>query len=454
MTTPAAHPRKGSAQEGFVLVGVIVFTLALTILSLSLFSLSGFEAQFWNHSMEEEQAFYYAVGGLERAKMILAAKDSLALVAVPPGNPVEGVVYARALQIKGINEDSTRYVKWDPESLITIRAQAVYKRARRTVEAQYAPSKQGDMYRYLISVSSPINTAIKVRGVYYEDNSATDDRMHHTAFTGSVWQANTSQASIDSWRDSVASPMGPGNLVNVRTGGALPRPDLNTYWSRYGSAEPIVKSNGDILSLDAGAAPGAVKYFREAPPSYSDLPTTQWGVNRSDVTLDVRGIAVWMLNRGVRCAGRVTVRQDPPGPGPHALIIVARPNSPQDPDEPPEAGIAFVGSATFAAMGYPPVPTFLVSDGCVSLEQKKMPSTPSNSYYLSIYANNVVIMGPRGSIANPVNAPHMELKHPISIATNTLLDVLYNLGVLPNTTAGQRASFQQKPGRWREIPPN
>ena len=54
--------------------GVVMFVLALTILGISLFGLSSYEAQFFGTSSDGSQAFYSAVGGIERAKFVLARK--------------------------------------------------------------------------------------------------------------------------------------------------------------------------------------------------------------------------------------------------------------------------------------------------------------------------------------------------------------------------------------------
>ena len=44
MTPRDRSPRHG--ESGFVLIGVVIFVLALTIIGISLFSLSSYEAQF------------------------------------------------------------------------------------------------------------------------------------------------------------------------------------------------------------------------------------------------------------------------------------------------------------------------------------------------------------------------------------------------------------------------
>lgn len=450
MTTPAALGRKqGAAQEGFVLVGVIVFTLALTILSLSLFSLSGFEAQFWNRSLEEEQAFYYAVGGLERAKMVLAATDDLDQVRIPAGQSVEGVDYVSAVQNEDKPDqiDSTGSVAWYEDSVITIRARAVYKRAKRMVEARYAPSRPENPYRYLMSISSPAARAMSVHPV----DDGGQDRTAQTAFVGivspltppAIWQNSADEA----WRDSVMHPEGPGALVILRRGGVA-RPDVDGFLSRYYDASvdtPQDESSGStyILGFDATGLP--YKFFRDYPPGFPAPPDPDWSFNwkdSGDLTIHVGGIVIWMLPDGVRIQARVNVAQYAKAVNQQtALIIVAGPGT--DPAR-PGTGIAFVGGMTSLEAS-----TFLVSNGRVSLEHEYNPDRTTESSFLSIYADKVSIMGPRSQ--------YMKLRHPTSAVQHLaggLLDILYENDLLPNSDVAVGVSFRQIPGRWREIPTN
>jgi hypothetical protein len=92
----SSHRAVRDDGRGFVLVGVAMFILVLTIVGLSLFSLSGFESQFMNKSMHYSQAFSAASGGLERARFALLATHRLE--SVQQDLPREGVIYARAVQ--------------------------------------------------------------------------------------------------------------------------------------------------------------------------------------------------------------------------------------------------------------------------------------------------------------------------------------------------------------------
>ncbi len=58
--TPATRP-----ERGFVLVAVVMFVLALTILGFSLYGLSSYEGQFLSRSLATQQSLYRAEGGQE-----------------------------------------------------------------------------------------------------------------------------------------------------------------------------------------------------------------------------------------------------------------------------------------------------------------------------------------------------------------------------------------------------
>jgi hypothetical protein len=59
----ALHLESRPSGHGFVLVGVVMFVLALTILGLSLYGLSTYEGQFFTDTQSEEQALFQAEAG-------------------------------------------------------------------------------------------------------------------------------------------------------------------------------------------------------------------------------------------------------------------------------------------------------------------------------------------------------------------------------------------------------
>ena len=71
MRRPLPQPRRD--ERGFILVGVVTFMLALTILGLSLFALSSYEAQFFFASASREQSLQRAESGMELVKALISS---------------------------------------------------------------------------------------------------------------------------------------------------------------------------------------------------------------------------------------------------------------------------------------------------------------------------------------------------------------------------------------------
>ena len=126
--------RCAASERGFVLVGVVMFVLALTILGLSLFALSSYEAQFQTSSYLSGQAFNVAQSGVEHVKFVLAHKKRLQDVrtSLYPN----GVVYARARCLNGeFVPDSVGKVEDLPDGAqLEIRVLANLNGERRMVE--------------------------------------------------------------------------------------------------------------------------------------------------------------------------------------------------------------------------------------------------------------------------------------------------------------------------------
>src|SRR6476646_7178158 len=147
MRRPLAPSRDPSRSSGFVLVGVVIFVLALTILGLSLFSLSTYEADFFGRSSDQAQAFYSALGGIEWAKFMLLQKGNLASVGIPskvvPGTvpPMPDIVYVRVSryprQVPPANSDTTGGVPWGQP--VDIRVLAVHNGERSMIEQRFIP---------------------------------------------------------------------------------------------------------------------------------------------------------------------------------------------------------------------------------------------------------------------------------------------------------------------------
>src|SRR6185436_10383002 len=136
--------------RGFVLVGVVMLILALTILGLSLFALSSYEAQFFNRSLYEHEALQAAVGGLERAKYVLAVPPITNLENVQTNLPLEYVTNALAVQEQHGDSLSSGPVDWSASANpVRISVTAVYKGVSRTVEGTFLPRKSPNWYKRL-----------------------------------------------------------------------------------------------------------------------------------------------------------------------------------------------------------------------------------------------------------------------------------------------------------------
>ncbi len=180
-------------SQGFVLVGVVMLVLALTILGFSLFSLSGFEAQFFGGAMHETQAFYDATGGIDRAKFVLENTGNLA--SVKQDLPLEGVVWASARYVE--SGDSTRDVDWDDATkLIQIRVVAEERGLRKVLEANFTPGSQHSVYENTLVTNGNIaflsdhdSWQIHPQGSFHHDSGEPYGRVQLNPNTYVAWDS-------------------------------------------------------------------------------------------------------------------------------------------------------------------------------------------------------------------------------------------------------------------------
>ena len=93
-------------ERGFILVGVVTFMLALTILGLSLFALSTYEAQFFYSSAAREQSLQNSESGMEVVKALLdAAPAQLQVAHLAEGQ--SGITRAIAFQQRSASAADT-----------------------------------------------------------------------------------------------------------------------------------------------------------------------------------------------------------------------------------------------------------------------------------------------------------------------------------------------------------
>jgi hypothetical protein len=406
-------------QRGFVLVGVVTLVLALTILGLSLFSLSSYESQFLNRSIDEMQAFHCAQGGLERAMYALAVPP-YRLEDVGQNLPLEHVTAAEARQLQGSDTVSVGPVVWDGEDVV-IRVTAEYRGETRTVEGRYRPQKLENYYKRLVTSAGGIEV-----NPTFNDGKVAQDRSQ----TVSLWGGGFWQNDADTSWTSVTSSYAPHG---IRIGSAAV-PDVASFiaahWAQARLPDDFEIESERHLHLES-PSDDEVGYFR-----WEDSGGT-WGFeDQRRITIHVQGRVVWMFDRGFRFWNDVTVRRE--GQGDAALVMVARPNL-RDQDH-PEAGVWFWGGLASSDS----VHVVLVSDGSVRCEQINNPQRSLEAKSVSIFAGRAIFTGPEPgkfmSIARPA-------------AADTAIDWLAAHAALPNTHGAAAAQFALVPGTWREASP-
>ncbi len=144
-------------SEGFVLVGVVIFVMALTILGLSVFSLSSYEAQFMRQAMQEQQAYNDAMSGFERAKYMLTVSP-YRLESVQSNLPA-GVDSTIAWQAG----NTAGPVSWGGQVMLRVRASR--GNSTQAYVAWFVPELREDQYKRLITSSSGMRDPLASLGI-------------------------------------------------------------------------------------------------------------------------------------------------------------------------------------------------------------------------------------------------------------------------------------------------
>jgi hypothetical protein len=407
--------------RGFVLVGVAMFVLVLTILGLSLFSLSGFEAQFFARSNERARAFNVAASGIERARFALMATDSLQSVwqQLPSGE----LNYAVALQggAGPTDGDSAGKVDWKGPN-IWIRTVAQVGVAQVVLQARFDPNEPETFYKRLITAR---DVQLDVPGPRWSQIYLSGAIMlPEPSFSDTAWNRPP---------DGPVPCMFPFTRPPIQIhANPLPLPPLDSYFAEKLALPQLQQWSLNGASHDYGllAGIGNIGYFYRPPNN----PADSWTVQENQAsTIHVSGTAVWLADPGIDFLDNVTVQGNPIT---DRLIIVARPKVHGQ----PTGAIEFEGGLTSD------VPLILVSDGKVRFDSQPVYTVATRVAYLSIYCNRVQIGGP--------DAPaKMELTHPPSLLPNVLdpiIDELFAAGVLPNVDLGTQSRLSLVAGTWEE----
>lgn len=456
MRTLAARTQRPDAQAGFALIGVVMFVLVLTILGLSLFTLSGFESQFMQSSMDRAEAMFTAASGLDRALFVLARTESLGAVTKNP--PIaDSIVYALARQDgKPSGPDSTADIDWSGGDIL-VRVMAQNDGQRKMIEAKFHPSSI-DLYDRLMTLSAQPDPAQGDTGLFVYRHSHhlppdTTTRWPQTYLRGEVWQNPGTNVTTHIFRfGSIPVHMAPSPLgVTFRPGSDIvPHPDVQSYLqANLGNApNPITPSEqGGRLrfTLDASGNPDDVKFYKSSGQFYGGaLNSGGYSLNLESALRPefyVNGTAIWMLPNGLRSYHTVEVFETPDAT-PDMLVLVCGKHVASN-----------TGFMLHGALDAGAVPIILVTDGRAVLQNHLDAEQTTRIDWLSIYAWKALIMGPESK--HPPGIPPyktMTLSHPNLPAVKALLEKLYDLGLLPNLQGGVRGKFQQVAGTWREIP--
>jgi hypothetical protein len=411
--------RSTPREDGFVLIGVVIFVLALTILGLSLFSLSGYEVQFLGESRDRDQAFYLATGGIERAKFALVSQGTLQ--SVKSNLPFEGVTYARARYTLP-PQDSSGNVVFSSGRDISIRVLAFANGQRRMVETRFRPRTAPDFYKRLVTATT---------GLVFPPAGPWNSR---TFFSGDAMQMSTDTTT---WTGLGARPR-----FAPRNGAVIPIPAVGSYFQTHFNdpstteRPPQIGNPTYVLHKPPGAPQNEVAYFKTTAPPLPALNSLH-DVNVNPV-IDVKGLVVWMFDRGVRFDNFVTVT----GNANDCLVIVAQNGSFLPGLE--DAGIYF-----FAGISSDKVPVILVTDSIVRDEQFANNTLGVTEVgYLSIFASQVLPFGPFvGGSMTLTHDPNSPFDQP-----GGLIDQLYAQGALPNPSVG--AAIDPVRGQWAELNPD
>ncbi len=441
MTRPAP-------PNGFVLVGVVMFVLALTILVLSLFTLSSYEAQSLTQSHARTQGSYDAESGVEMVKALIMTGPNFSLASAGAAVGSFNVIRAVAKQHRsGGLWDSTGVVTGD--STVWIRVTSQNFGERKTLEARFKPNTARDYYKRLFTIANGVeveNTRVRP-GPTIENHPATQLRL-----SGLCWQFVDNAPSDTLWAGAGQTTW---NAPHFDYNDAVTLPDLPGFFATHPASL--------IPDLGPGAAGRDLLQFNKHPNNtvgyYSSpsFPLGTLGISGNytfeaprSLDIEVSGTVVWMIPAGVMFRQQVNIQRKS-GP-PAVLIIVAGPNL-QNPSS-PDGAIHFQGGLNVDAgpVNWVLNETYvvLVSDAKVIIEFANEPDTyDCYVYRLSVLSRDLLLEGPKF----PGTATRdLRLSHDPSM--DTVIQSLYAepSGPLPRPP-GSTSALTLIRGSWRSATP-
>lgn len=440
-------PQPPPDERGFILVGVVTFMLALTILGLSLFALSSYEAQFFGTSATREQALQNCESGMTLVQALLESQFPRNLENARLAVGQFGVTSAIAYQPRNLDELdtlSTGPVDWDKPVFIVVHARS--GSAERSLYAKYDPVANANPYQRLITSGGRIS--------YREDNSHDRDTFR---MSGRVWQYVQSDADTAWTRDvtwvsgrPVDPSLPPVPLADEFIDGKLmgkiwdpedvryipeddPREARYTMTFANDSSHSPRFFRSPVLSPDDGETPNRVEF-----PYYSFYSDPA-------ITVTVRGTTVWVVPDGLCLRHTLTVKADKDATSPPVLVIVAKANRREPGRE--NRGIWLQGALDITANDEGIAPyVYLVSQGDIAVTHDHSRSTPHEAETVSIVAGGSV------ELEGPLEDRRFRLSYGGS-AMDPMADQLLGTGALPPVAGGSATAFAVIRGTWRETTP-
>ena len=434
MTRPLPAPARD--ERGFILVGVVMFMIALTILGLSLFALSSYEAQFFYASQSREQSLQSSESGMEVVKALLSA---------PPYTlqSAQGAVgqfgISRALAYQALSGDpndttSSGPVNWDSTLVIVVTARAGGE--ERTVESRFVPVTIKSPYHQLISCG---------QGLSYNLIQGTQRSME---LHGTVWQhiqaaGDSAWTSYVRWRSG--RPIDPSTPPTVMANAFV---DAHLAGQSGPDDFDFSDPGGTPYEIEFHNTTGSPKFYLSTPSPSPDLnhhdpPYQEYSeyefYSEYELHLKIHGTVIWLVNQGVCFRKTVTVEPDGNDPDhPNVLVIVAKP-SPLDTAH-PNRGIWFQGGLVVSDSTTAKV--FLVSQGDISFTQDHNGHDDLEARAVTIVAGGgVELMGPDNATWEVAHATSMD----------AIADELLAGQWLPATSGGSGVAFAFAQHSWLET---
>lgn len=444
--SPRSAPRQAARDErGFILVGVVTFMLALTILGLSLFALSSYEAQFFHTTAAREQSLQNCESGMNLVQALLETRFPRNLENARLAVGQFGITRAIAYQHQGspVNDTaSTGPVDWADTLYIEVSAKS--GGAERTVRAAYTPVMNANPYQRLIATGGGIDV-----------NTINSTSPSTFQMSGRVWQyvrsaSDTAWTGALTWTsgrpvDPTSPPMPLADaFVDEGLAGTTSAPDMV---EDVGPFQHLVMR---FLNTEVEPSEETPLFFRTpvSPKNENAESQPEYGAysffSYYPTDIHVLGTVVWVVPAGVCFQRTVDIKADDRKSS-NNLIIVAKRNGRHPGYE--DRGIWFQGGIDLTPNKdgrYPRV--YLVSEGDIGLTHHHSYQTSKRAPWMSIVA------GGRVELGGPEGGEHYELAYTASIM-DALADRLLDEGALPNYAGGSTTAFGVLRGHWAETTP-